>query len=185
VFQTHVERREPAGVNERNTERQLNDCEKGVLGVLTYPKTTPHRPLTDRERVLLVRWCGTDNHPIVLEAVNLFNATIVAIERAPTKSRVTGMAVESVRRSRSHQFYKPTTTVNDEYILQDRYGDYVEKVESGDTETVKMNFIFTKDIAKAKRFSYDDLWSPLATTSIGGEFTHGYGGGRAIKVSGS
>jgi hypothetical protein len=47
VFQTHVERqREPAGVNERNAERQLNDCEKGVLGVLTYPKTTPHRPLT-------------------------------------------------------------------------------------------------------------------------------------------
>jgi hypothetical protein len=73
---------------------------------------------------------------------------------------------------------------NDEYILQDRDGDYVENVESGDTETVKMHFTFTKDIAKAKRFTYDDLWSPLATTSIGGEFTHGFGGGKAIKVSG-
>jgi len=72
--------------------------------------------------------------------------------------------------------------VNDEYILQDRDGDYVEKVESGDSETVKMHFTFTKDIAKAKRFSYNDLWSPLATTSIGGEFTHGFGGGRAIKI---
>jgi hypothetical protein len=75
--------------------------------------------------------------------------------------------------------------VRAEYILQDRDGDCVENVESGTTETVKMQFIFTKDIAKAKRFSYDDLWSPLATTSIGGEFTHGFGGGRAIKVSGS
>jgi hypothetical protein len=73
-------------------------------------------------------------------------------------------------------------TVNDEYILQDRDGDYVENVESGTSETVKMHFTFTKDITKAKRFSYNDLWSPLATTSIGGEFTHGFGGGRAIKI---
>ena len=72
--------------------------------------------------------------------------------------------------------------LNDEYILQDRDGDYVENVESGTGETVKMHFTFTKDIAKAKRFSYNDLWSPLATTSIGGEFTHGFGGGRAIKI---
>ena len=72
--------------------------------------------------------------------------------------------------------------VNDEYILQDRDGDYVEKVDSGDTETVKMHFTFTKDIAKAKRFSYSDLWSPLATTSIGGDFTPGFSGGRAIKI---
>lgn len=82
-----------------------------------------------------------------------------------------------------HEFFtNPRFTVNDEYILQDRDGDYVEKVESGTTETVKMHFTFTKDIAKAKRFSYNDLWSPLATTSIGGEFTHGFSGGRAIKM---
>jgi hypothetical protein len=77
----------------------------------------------------------------------------------------------------------PTITATDEYILQDRDCDYVEKVESGDTETVRTHFIFTTDIAKARHFSYTDLWSPLATTSIGGEFTRGFSGGRAIKMS--
>jgi hypothetical protein len=92
VFETHVEQqREPVGVNEHNTEHQLNDCEKNVLGVLRYPKTTPNRPLTDRERVLLMRWCGTENDRIILEAMNLFNATIVGIVQtaafSPAKRR--------------------------------------------------------------------------------------------------
>ena len=82
-----------------------------------------------------------------------------------------------------HSKAVPHRPLTDQYILQDRDGDYVEKVESGTTETIKMHFTFTKDIAKARRFSYDDLWSPLATTSIGGEFTHGFGGGRAIKMT--
>ena len=86
---------------------------------------------------------------------------------------------ERVRGSRSRS---PSIRVNDNYILQDRDGDYVEKVESGTSETVKMHFTFTKDIAKAKHFSYSDLWSPLATTSIGNEFTHGFGGRRAVKI---
>jgi len=42
---------------------------------------TPHRPLSERERALLVRWCGTGNHPLIIEAISLFNATIVGIER--------------------------------------------------------------------------------------------------------
>ncbi len=42
---------------------------------------TLQRPLTERERVLLMRWCGTDNDPIIIEAINLFNATIVGIEQ--------------------------------------------------------------------------------------------------------
>ena len=29
-----------------------------------------------------MRWCGTDDDPIVLEARTLFNATIVGIERS-------------------------------------------------------------------------------------------------------
>jgi len=33
--------------------------------------------------------------------------------------------------------------VNDEYILQDRDGDYGENVENGTSETVKMHFTFT------------------------------------------
>jgi hypothetical protein len=37
----------------------------------------PHRPLTEIERVLLVDCCGTEYDPIIIEAINLFNATIV------------------------------------------------------------------------------------------------------------
>jgi hypothetical protein len=43
---------------------------------------TPHRPLSEPERALLIRWCGTDDDAIVLEARTLFNATIVGIERS-------------------------------------------------------------------------------------------------------
>ena len=41
----------------------------------------PHRPLTESERVLLMRWCGTDNDSIIFEAISLFNAMISGIER--------------------------------------------------------------------------------------------------------
>jgi hypothetical protein len=68
------------------------------------------------------------------------------------------------------------------YILRDRDGDYVYAVESGETETIKVHFVFTKDRSKAQRFSYDELWSLYATTSVGGEFTHGFGGGTAERV---
>lgn len=68
------------------------------------------------------------------------------------------------------------------YILQDRDGDYVCGVDSGGSETVKLVFEFTKIKSKAAIFSYMDLWHPKATTSIGGEFTKGFGGGRAIKI---
>jgi len=65
------------------------------------------------------------------------------------------------------------------YRLVDREGDYVKEVISSDTETLKMHFVFTKNPEEAKRFSYEQLWSPLATTSVGGEFTRGFAGGKA------
>jgi hypothetical protein len=68
------------------------------------------------------------------------------------------------------------------YILQDRDGDYVASTESSDTETVKIHFTFTKDKAKVKRFTANDLWSPLATTAIGIEFTTGFAGGKALRL---
>jgi hypothetical protein len=40
------------------------------------------RPLTESERVLLMRWCGSDSDPIIIDAINLFNATIGEIERS-------------------------------------------------------------------------------------------------------
>jgi hypothetical protein len=83
VFETHLElKREPTGAKKHNADRQLNECGKGVLGVPSEQTVTPRRPLNDRERPLLIRWCGTDHDPIVLEARTLFNATIVGIERS-------------------------------------------------------------------------------------------------------
>jgi hypothetical protein len=84
VFETQLEReREPThGENHNTDEHQRNDCEKGVLAVLSDQTATPQRPLCERERDLLMRWCGTDDDAIVLEARTLFNATIVGIERS-------------------------------------------------------------------------------------------------------
>ena len=84
VFETHLEReREPTHRENHNAdERQLIECEKGVLAVLSDPIATPQSPLSERERALLMRWCGTDDDAIVLEARTLFNATIVGIERS-------------------------------------------------------------------------------------------------------
>jgi hypothetical protein len=68
------------------------------------------------------------------------------------------------------------------YILQDRDGDYVLNVENAKLETIKVNFTFTKDKRKAKRFTFNDLWSKLSTNPVGEQFTKGFGGGRAIPV---
>lgn len=52
------------------------------------PTATPHRPLSEHERAVLIEWCGTDNHPLILEARELFNATIVEIVRTADFSAV-------------------------------------------------------------------------------------------------
>ena len=84
VFETHLEpERGPAQRENHNVnEHQPNDCEKGVLTVLSDQTATPQRRLSERERALLICWCGTDYDPVVLEARTLFNATIVGIERS-------------------------------------------------------------------------------------------------------
>ena len=84
VFETNL-KPERAAVEDENhnaDEHQLSECEKGVLAVLSDPTATPQPPLNERERALLIRWCGTDYDPIVLEARTLFNGTIVGIERS-------------------------------------------------------------------------------------------------------
>jgi hypothetical protein len=68
------------------------------------------------------------------------------------------------------------------YILQDRDGDYVLASHSGKHDSVKMFFDFTPDRDEAAIYTYDDLWSKLATTATGVEFTRGYAGGKAIPV---
>jgi hypothetical protein len=87
VFETHLEReREPTHRENHNTdEHQRNDCEKGVLAVPSDQIATPQRPLSEPERDLLTRWCGTEDDAIILEARTLFNATIVGME--PSEGR--------------------------------------------------------------------------------------------------
>ena len=78
------------GREEQHTvDGQLNDCTEGVLGVLKRSSMPPGGPLTENERALLIRWCGTDNAPpIILEARRLFNATIIGIRSADEKLHV-------------------------------------------------------------------------------------------------
>ena len=88
VFETHLkpERGSAQDENHNADERQLNECGKGVLAVLRDQTATPQPPLSERERTLLMRWCGTDYDPIVLEARTLFNGTIVGIERSEERN---------------------------------------------------------------------------------------------------
>lgn len=66
------------------------------------------------------------------------------------------------------------------YVL--KHGDqFVCAIESTPWETVKLFFRFTKDRDKVKRFGYDDLFSPLATTPLGIEFQRGFAG-RVIRI---
>ena len=74
VFETHPE---PARKIEEAISPvvETSDSQTGVLAVLA-PPARPNRPLTERERILLLRFCGTDNDPVIITALNLFNGTI-------------------------------------------------------------------------------------------------------------
>jgi hypothetical protein len=47
--------------------------------VRSVRKEPPTPLLSDQERVLL-RWCGRDSDPFILEAIRLFDATIVGVD---------------------------------------------------------------------------------------------------------
>jgi len=77
LFQTHS-RTEPAlGEKQGRGTENLNDCGRSVLGVLNDPTATPHRPLSKRERALLMRCCGNENDPLIITALNLFHGRLV------------------------------------------------------------------------------------------------------------
>jgi len=89
LFQTHLATEVSRGGNEARITHELNDFDQRVLGVPNDSSTPPDRSLTENERALLIRWCGTDNTPpIILEARGLFNATIVGIDPADEKLHV-------------------------------------------------------------------------------------------------
>jgi hypothetical protein len=74
VFQSHLERRREIEASGFPLLQQ-NDIRSAVPAVLES-EVRPNRPLTDRE-ILLLRRAGAENDPIIITALNLFNATIV------------------------------------------------------------------------------------------------------------
>jgi hypothetical protein len=66
------------------------------------------------------------------------------------------------------------------YLLRDRDGDFVERIEDFGTATVKYHFAFTKDRAKARRFTHDELWGP---SDLAIEFACGFAGGCAERTT--
>jgi len=74
----------PAKLCSPDFAHALREHKPELLSLLSAGKPEQvklHRPLTESERLLLVRWCGSDTDPIIFEAINLFDATIVGIER--------------------------------------------------------------------------------------------------------
>jgi hypothetical protein len=65
------------------------------------------------------------------------------------------------------------------YILRNVDGDYVQSVESGETATVNVRFVFTKDRAQAQRFKETELWEQ---SNLAVEFACGFSGGTAERV---
>jgi hypothetical protein len=76
LFETHLGTEQTHGRKEDREIEKLNDCERGVLGVPTALAVKLHRPLTERERAILVR-AGAENEPIIIEALRLFDARVV------------------------------------------------------------------------------------------------------------
>ena len=95
LFQTHLGTEATHAKNSDRTTDQLSKFKGGVLGVPSEQTVTPHRPLSERERTLLMGWCGTDDDPIVLEARTLFNATIVGIERSEGRNACMAKACQT------------------------------------------------------------------------------------------
>jgi len=88
-FQEAFERYLPKSrVPECNSATMLGDCREKAAPTMECcsvavqqqweaERVEPHRPLTHRERAILVR-AGAENDPIIIGALNLFNGTVVS-----------------------------------------------------------------------------------------------------------
>lgn len=76
LFQTHSASKRD---NNKKAVHELDDCERGVPNVLKSLEAVKAQTdqLSKRERSLMLRFCGNESDPIIITAVNLFNATIV------------------------------------------------------------------------------------------------------------
>jgi len=69
-----------------------------------------------------------------------------------------------------------------EYIIQDRDGDYLEKIEGGNFETVRFFFHWTADRKKARVFTTGELWAKGDTVCMMLRLAMGFAGVAAIRV---
>jgi hypothetical protein len=79
LFQTHSGTEPTHPGNKERTTKKLNDFEPGVPGVPSVLAIEPHRPLSERECVILAQ-AEAENDPLILEALRMFNATVAGIE---------------------------------------------------------------------------------------------------------
>jgi hypothetical protein len=79
LFQTHSGTELTHAGNEDRMTEKLNDFEPGVPGVPGVLAIELHRPLSERERVILAE-VEAENDPLILEALRMFNATVAGIE---------------------------------------------------------------------------------------------------------
>jgi hypothetical protein len=79
LFQTHSGTELTHAGNKDRTTEKLNDFKPCVPGVLSVLAIEPHRPLSERERVILAE-VEAENDPLILEALRIFNGTVAGIE---------------------------------------------------------------------------------------------------------
>ena len=74
VFETHAR----WDAETQTSDFALAQQNEFTIGVPAVPESrlVPHRPLSQRERAILVR-ASAENDPIIITALNLFNATVV------------------------------------------------------------------------------------------------------------
>jgi hypothetical protein len=79
LFQTHSGTEVTHAENKDLMSEKLSDFEPDVPGVLSVLAIEPHRPLSERECVILAE-VEAENDPLILQALRMFNATVASIE---------------------------------------------------------------------------------------------------------
>ena len=68
------------------------------------------------------------------------------------------------------------------YVLQERDGDYLAGLEGTGWDTVPFEFKWTKDKAKAQRYSWQELNGKGPTITLMRRVMQGHAGATAIRV---
>jgi len=76
VFQTHLGTDQPGQLKADQPPEQVNECERGVPDVPNELAVKPQRTLTEAEWAIFAR-AGAENNPLIIEALTLFDGTIV------------------------------------------------------------------------------------------------------------